>query len=638
MPARLVWTRQVVGEGDDPFVIKPKHRLMAYDNVTAEERIVLGELGAYRKPMLNHNGERIIFSNPKEHMVYQVDWSGENVKQLAKGQAVDLWVDPETGIEWVYALERFTEPGSDIGKGLYRFQLDDPKKREAVWNNTPVSVNTFQVSANGKYAAGLFPWPKAGILDLEKKHLRRAAKGCWVAMSPGNQYRYWVFDGAHKNIMLAQVGQRGKAKVAINTAPNTVGYEMYHPRWSNHPRFMLTTGPYKIKKGVNAIGGGGDGINIYLGRFDEEYKAIDHWVQLTDAKEADFFPDMWIQGGDEGVEVAPLVETEEKVVESGSILFQWENARADNTIRLVNDEEYYGETTPVGGALLGRHFEMLTGGGFFKTDPLPYAIHEAINNEKWMFNFSLLFKLAEDSANAPLFVWGEEGQESLLSLSQEGSNITLKALGATGEVSVVLTNVAANTYHGLSVAFDQKHIATFLDRRPSVEAPFAPVVWTNTPPLYFGAVAGGATPFWKGSLEGFVLRAGNFIYADHDDWWAGWKAKLKTREVPERYTVKAELVQTSDTPTPAAIAPYRSCLVEYHYRLLEPVEGFVDEEFVVQHWGMLDTEDLELPNEVGAVHTLVLENVSDHPELEGERVSSGLDNPFLNVYLDMKLY
>ena len=33
-------------------------------------------------------------------------------------------------------------------------------------------------------------------------------------------------------------------RVNINNAPGIDGYEVYHPRWANHPRFLTITGPY----------------------------------------------------------------------------------------------------------------------------------------------------------------------------------------------------------------------------------------------------------------------------------------------------------------------------------------------------------------------------------------------------------
>ncbi len=80
----------------------------------------------------------------------------------------------------------------------------------------------------------------------------------------------------------------------INGAPGINGYEVYHPRWSNHPRVMAMTGPYKVGSGANRIAGGGREVEIYIGRFNANYTAIESWWQVTKNDRGDFFPDVWL--------------------------------------------------------------------------------------------------------------------------------------------------------------------------------------------------------------------------------------------------------------------------------------------------------------------------------------------------------
>jgi hypothetical protein len=83
-------------------------------------------------------------------------------------------------------------------------------------------------------------------------------------------------------------------KVSINNAPGIDGYEIYHPRWANHPRFLTLTGPYTVGSGANKIRGGGPQVEIYLGRFAEDFTSVESWVQVTNNQRADFYPDAWI--------------------------------------------------------------------------------------------------------------------------------------------------------------------------------------------------------------------------------------------------------------------------------------------------------------------------------------------------------
>ena len=54
--------------------------------------------------------------------------------------------------------------------------------------------------------------------------------------------------------------------VNINNAPGFDGAEVYHPRWTNHPRFFAISGPYN-QGGPNQARTGGPQAEIYLGRF-----------------------------------------------------------------------------------------------------------------------------------------------------------------------------------------------------------------------------------------------------------------------------------------------------------------------------------------------------------------------------------
>lgn len=135
------------------------------------------------------------------------------------------------------------------------------------------------------------------MADLGAGELTLTGAGCWTSMAPDNSYRMWIFDGAHKNVALKSRDGGQSRQVALHTAPGVDGYEVYHPRWSNHVRFIALTGPYKIMGRYNAIRGGGQGINIFAGRFNVAMDIIDGWAQVTDSAKADFFPDLWVEGG-----------------------------------------------------------------------------------------------------------------------------------------------------------------------------------------------------------------------------------------------------------------------------------------------------------------------------------------------------
>jgi len=293
---KAVWV-QDVGEGRDVFARGSGLVLMGYDSRDGRgPRAILEDSANYLKPIITPDGDKIVFSN-REGRFFIVNWDGTGRRKLGGGVALDVWRDPETGAEWVYA-------GTAWGKGkgtsfaqVSRFRLDDPDIEEVVWEGDHVDLNNFQKSRDGTRFATLFPWPHGGVGQFSDGTWDKYGRGCWVSMAPDNSYRMWIFDEGHKNLHI--FGPDGASHVVnINSAPGIDDYEVYHPRWSNHVRYMAKTGPYKVGEGSNKIRGGGRDVEVYVGRFDPQLESVEAWVRVTHNERADFFPDVWVQGGD----------------------------------------------------------------------------------------------------------------------------------------------------------------------------------------------------------------------------------------------------------------------------------------------------------------------------------------------------
>jgi hypothetical protein len=156
-----------------------------------------------------------------------------------------------------------------------------------------VSGDTFQVSADGRTAGGLFPWPKAGVVSLPNGDLRLFGEGCWTAFRDAGVGLFWYFDGSHRNVTIVDRGANRRWNVALNQAPGFNNPEVYHPRWANHPRFVAISGPYN-RGGPNQVRSGGTQAEIYLGRFSADYSRIEAWARATENTAGDSYPDVWI--------------------------------------------------------------------------------------------------------------------------------------------------------------------------------------------------------------------------------------------------------------------------------------------------------------------------------------------------------
>jgi hypothetical protein len=298
---RVVWVQEQ-GNGADPFAFGRNLKLVGYDtNDGRGERYLAERTANYFKPLLTPDGQKVVYTDITTRHVFVTDWNSASTQDLGTGVAIEVWKDAQTETVWVYVFdgpqpENFyftTQP-------LYRFPLAHPKQRESVWNKTPMNWHNFQLSADGQRAGGLFPWPHAGILNTQTGEWKRYGRGCWTSLSPDNSYILWLFDEPHRNLILfsgleTKEDGRTQWQVNINSAPGINGFEIYHPRWSNHVRYIAITGPYVEGEGSNKIMAGGRKVEIHVGKFDSDFKRIEQWVKVSDNNKGDFYPDVWVK-------------------------------------------------------------------------------------------------------------------------------------------------------------------------------------------------------------------------------------------------------------------------------------------------------------------------------------------------------
>ncbi|MBI4486504.1 MAG: hypothetical protein HY655_10880 [Acidobacteria bacterium] len=291
---RVVW---VQGDGTRGSAEGDRLILMGFDTDDGRgERVILGERRSYVKPLLTPRSDRIIFSSrpgPQGPETFIVSWDGTGLRRLAKGFALAVWQNPADGREWVYiGTDNEGNEPYDF-RTVTRVRIDAPSSGELVWNKTMVSSDTFQVSADGRLAAGLFPWPEAGVAELPNRSWRKLGEGCWTALSDAGSRLFWYFDGAHRNLTVVDLDADTRWVVNINQAPGFGNAEVYHPRWSNHPRFLTLSGPYN-QGGDNQVRSGGAQTEVYLGRFSADLSRVEAWARVTHNFGGDSYPDVWI--------------------------------------------------------------------------------------------------------------------------------------------------------------------------------------------------------------------------------------------------------------------------------------------------------------------------------------------------------
>ena len=324
---RVTWVRDV-GDGTDVLSFGDQLVLMGRDSRDGQgERVILAEPKSYAKPLMTPDGAQIVFSIREERAVYVINWDGSGLRRLGDGFGLAVWKEPDRDIVWVYvgAREMKTDPPSY--RAVRRYRIDRPQRGERVWTAQRISADSFQLSADGRYAGGLFPWPRAGVADLEAGTWEELGEGCWTAFAVDDSHIFWYFDGLHRNLTMVDIDTDHRWRVTINGPPGVDGYEVWHPRWTNNPRYLTLTGPYTVGGRDNKIRGGGDQVEVFVGRFSADLTRVEAWHQITKNSEPDFYPDAWIGPTDEPVRLADNVGSGHGPAESPQ----------DATTRLVVD-------------------------------------------------------------------------------------------------------------------------------------------------------------------------------------------------------------------------------------------------------------------------------------------------------------
>lgn len=622
--SRLVWSRYL-GKSADVYVNGKQHQLWGIDTRDGlGARAILKDKSNYCRPLISPDGKWIVYSNKHterkgatksfKSVIHRVDWKGGAGKELGKGFAVDLWQDPVSKKIWVYAVNLIpTDRSSMFADKLERFPIDAPEKRELVWKKTKISIDNIQLSRDGKRTSCLFPWPDAGVIDLEKKEYWKNQHGCWPALSPDNSYVAWVFDGSHRSVHL--FADRGKklSVVPINKGPGMEGAEMYHPRWSNDVRLMTLTGPYKGA----TIGKIGKYAEIYIGRFDSKMESVEAWLRVTDDNKADHFPDLWIKDGEKSslakevvagasVEKPSAGEVKTWPSQAQGLVYLWQDAAAQNQIETAG-AKLTCKLEARGRARFGRHFEMLTGGGRFEASPASAKELGGIFAEK---EAGIELRLSSLALGQEGIILAAEGLQ--LRQKNTGELIFVAKQGgfSLGKVKAgVATHLAASLQKGKWTLYRDGNVLAGegLAGESLAEAAVP------------GLVIGDGK--WDGHVEGVAIYNRALKNKEVAKSVSFWQAKTKSRKPAQRVKLRAKLVEMTEVRSVEELDTYRRALLAYTYQVEEVIEGkYEQKKVIVNHWSIMDRKPLSgIPRKLGESYILEIEPLAQHPELAGER-------------------
>jgi len=638
---RLVWL-QDYGDGRDVLAMGSNMVVYGYDSRDGKgERRLIHKKGSFYLPLFTPDGQSVIVSDRKARKMFLIDWESGGIKELGDGVAVEIWQDTERRFfigkprVWVYC---FSGPQREHKNGtrqpLYRFPLDNPQKKELIWNKSMVAWSNLQLSRDGEVIGGLFPWPHGGIVWQKDKRWQRFGRGCWASLSPDNSKLLWIFDGLHRNVQVYDVMKGKNWKVNINNAPGINGFEVYHPRWSNHPRYFVVTGPYEKGEGGNKIGGGGENVEIYIGRFDKKVKRVEDWVKVTNNSRADFFPELWIENGEKAnltddISNAPLSDPKNAKkmswpVATDRLIFVWDNMKAPNQL---------SDNSPVGflqcnidlkgKALHTRNFQLVISDGWGETGDAGRKIGKALAKSG---QAAIEFTLTPERDQQGTILLFSGNKKSVLSIEQDKGKFRL--ISGPDGTGVEWQNIFKKRIPlHLSLNIDRKVSELFVNGKSQGKKKLG-IDFAATPieNFYLGDIDGS----WSGIIEKIGIYDQQMTSQQIEE--TSSLVKRVTRpDAVDTILIEGHLLETTEIPAPDSIGAYSRALVVNTYKVDRVIDGvFEEDRILVAEWAVLDRKVVRTYSQES--EQLTLEKFSDHPELEGERQMMDIFEPDLEMY------
>lgn len=632
-PIRLAWTRT---EDEDDFYQKDNTGMLCgFDSEDARgERIILSELRSYAMPIITPDGQKIVFTDQKLGMCFEVGFDGKGLRELVRGFASDVWRDPQSGRTWLYVRSGWSEAGATVG----RYDLADLKVREDVWKQSITGTEEaswFNISGDGQFAADGFPWPKCGLVDMQADDLKIMGNGCWPSVSPDASHMYFYFLGKHTAIDFFDAPDAKSRVINLSTIPAWTGRKVYHPKWTNHVRYMTATAPQWMPE-----------TELYLGKFDATYENIERWFRVTYNQSADYFGDAWFANGSQPKESTTRTASRHPenaaINTSPGLVFVWENERAKNATidarsksQRIWNVRFDGETRP------SRWYGAdINNGGIIPSNEASTVVGKAIAHSKSIsLAVDLPFTfLGSNGQTGEIAYLGDQKGNASLFLRQEDRHLLAGIKSINGELfEVPAGNIDTEQPTQLIATYSQGTFKTFHNglEVSSVKVEADPAAW-NPDTLLFGRDPLEQRP-WRGSLENIRVfdraLSADEISAFHKSSSSVWSSR---KPIPQM-VVDAELIESSHAADPENIAPYTRSLAENRYRVKTVVSGQLDHEtIIVLQWVILGRKQLPSADlEEGKTYRLTLEPSESHKELSGEHRSTDLLDTSSAVFYDV---
>ena len=293
VPTRLVWIRGSDGKGaafgPTEQYREPVYRVVALDTEDGgRERILVSDPDTHSRPLITPSGQRVLWSD-MEGNISIIDWNGRNRKvllpRLGFACGVGVAEDPP-GTEWVYVGEGRASEGFNA---IFRYQIDNPQKKEVVWDKSP-SIDSWGFTRDGKSGASRFP-SYVGSVTLPNGELKLVGQiGCTPGLSGDGSMVSHMQVITHAGVYIYDRDGSNRRFIDFRQGPPSEGLgpgEFWWTQFAHYDsRFITFAGPFQKLAGFTG--------NIYFCQLNDRRDAFTTWVRVTNDGQVNTHPYAWL--------------------------------------------------------------------------------------------------------------------------------------------------------------------------------------------------------------------------------------------------------------------------------------------------------------------------------------------------------
>ncbi|MBA3685220.1 MAG: LamG domain-containing protein, partial [Planctomycetes bacterium] len=382
------------------------------------------------------------------------------------------------------------------------------------------------------------------------------------------------------------------------------------------------------------------GVEVYLGRFSEDFRKIEEWIMVTHNQRGDYFPDAWIEPKAEArakakppKSAATPAKAKAEASDEGLQFLFTDLGATNQTPEADGKRIRLCGLTLTGRARYGRSGVCEVTGGVALASHAEQVIQACRTAGAFSLSCTVIPAAAQNSDPAIIAAFADATGKTDLALIQAGgrlfARLNTSSSGASGATLDLGELVALKPLH-VAVTFAAGRMRCYLDGRRALvgeEVPGDLKAWTAKA-IRFGD-DGSGTRRWSGSLCDLAIRSRAIDASEAAAHAAQASERARNRAPAARAVVDAVMSGHTPAADPKAIAPYVRCLSLSTYDVTSVVEGTLDaKRIAVWQWSVMDGK--RLPEyeamKVGATYRIVLEAFSDHPEQGPERQTNTLED------------